>query len=86
MLVSQIDFRDRIIVLGYGFVGSQPRDAGGLASPGFSGTRPVQRNMKTCVDRKCVVPVRWGSKHCLHWGLRASGVCACVTLVMGFAE
>ena len=33
-------------VIGYGFVGPWSRNAGGLASPGYSGTRPVQRNMK----------------------------------------
>ena len=53
-------------VPGYGFVGSRFRGAGGLASPGYSGTRLVKRNTKTCVDRKCVAPVRWGSKLCLR--------------------
>ena len=33
-------------VLGYGFVGSWSRGAGGLASPGYSGTRPVKRNVQ----------------------------------------
>ena len=54
-------------VPGYGFVGSRSRDAGGLASPGFSGTRPVKRNMKTWADLKFVAQVRWGSKLCLCW-------------------
>ena len=47
-------------VLGYGFVGSRFRGAGGLASPGYSGARPVKRNTETCVARNCVAPARWG--------------------------
>ena len=41
-------------VPGYGFVGLRPRSASGLASPGFSGTRPVKRSMRSRVDCKCV--------------------------------
>ena len=33
-------------VLGYGFVRLWSRGADGLASPGYSGTRPVKRNKK----------------------------------------
>ena len=43
-------------VPGYGLVRLWSRGAGGLASPGFSGTRPVKRNMRTWVDRKRALP------------------------------
>ena len=39
-------------VPGYGLVGLRPRGASGLASPCFSGTRPVKRNMRIRIDRK----------------------------------
>ena len=37
----------------YGFVELRSRGADGLASPGFSGTRPVKRNVRILVDRTC---------------------------------
>ena len=72
-------------VPGYGFVESRSRGAGGLASPGFSGTRPVKRNTKTCVGHKCVALVRWGSKLCLRRVSERVGF-VCGTLATGFAE
>ena len=51
-------------VLGCGFVGAQSRGAGGLASPGCSGPRPVKGNTKTCVDCKFVAPAK-GSFACV---------------------
>ena len=64
-------------VPGYGFVGLRSRGAGGLASLGFSGTRPVKRSMRIRVDRKCALPRRDGGKLCLRWVPERVG-CVCV--------
>ena len=57
-------------------MGLRYRGAGGLANPGFSGPRPVKRNMRIRVDRKCALPRRDGGKFGVHWfSERVRGVC-----------
>ena len=54
-------------VLGYGFVGSRSRGAGGLATCRFLRDPLCEQEYETCVDRKRAAPARWGVS-LLAWG------------------
>ena len=67
-----------------GLWGMRSRGAGGLASPGFSKTHFVKRNIRIRVERELALPQSAVGELCLRWVSERVG--GCVTLVMGFAK
>ena len=70
--------------LGYRFVGWRSWGAGGLASPGYSGTRPVRWKRKYVQTVSAPLGQTGSTFACV--GVLGWVECVCVVLVMGFAE